>query len=159
MRILRLALALALASLPAACATVPQRVEKPVNLKEDAVLRIPFSVSWTGTHDLELQFPTTASESMRILKDHTLEKIVGTATLTSEGKSLKRELPSSWERPMRPPPSIGTVIVRFHAEANKPYVLSLRIRHLPSQLPRQAIAVVREVTPHFHPGHRVYVLQ
>jgi hypothetical protein len=141
-------------------ASVPPLIEIPVTISQGTSVRVPFSVTSSGTHDLELQYHTDADTYYRILDAKLLEKIAGTATLSCDGTTLKRELPTGWGRPWGPRAGrAGTVIVRFRAQTQKTYVCSLRITKLPSALPHHALLVVRYVTPHFHPGHRVYELQ
>jgi hypothetical protein len=141
-------------------AAVPPSIEIPVTIREGASVSVPFAVSSTGTHHLELQYRTDADQYFDIFKKKLLGKISGTLILSCEGKSLQRELPTGWIRPWGPRSGrVGTVIVRFRADTQKRYVCLLRMKHVPSGLPHEAFVVVRYVTPHFHPGHHVYELQ
>jgi len=141
-------------------ATAPPPIEIPITITQGTSVRVPFSVTSSGTHDLELQYHTDADTYYKIFYAKLLGKIAGTATLFCDGRTLKHELPTGWTRPWGPRAGrVSTVIVRFRAQTQKTYVCSLRITHLPLGLPHNALLVVRYVTPHFHPGNRVYELQ
>jgi hypothetical protein len=134
-------------------------IEIPIG-KAEGLIEVPFSIAAPGTYDIELEFPKSAAERLRILHDEILQRVAGTATLRCEGKVLKVDLPTGWVRVSGQPYNlIGEVIVRFRAEATKTYFLSLEIKHLPSALRAgKAIVIIRKVGPHFHPGHPVFVL-
>ena len=141
-------------------AAMPPPVEIPINITPGASVTVPFSISSSGTHDLELQYHTDADTYHKILRNRLLENISGTVTLSSEGKCLERVLPTGWGRPWGSGAGrAGTVIVRFRAEAHKRYLCMLHITHVPPGLPHEALLIVKYITPHFHPGHRVYELQ
>jgi hypothetical protein len=160
MRNLGVAMMLVIALSAADCASVSSPIEIPITVREDAAVTVPFSVTSTGTHDLELQYHVDGDRYFDILHKKLLDNIAGTVTVTCEGKSLQRELPTGWIRPWGPRAGrAGTVIVRFQAEAQKRYLCTLHVTHVPFGLPAEALLIVRYVTPHFHPGHRVYELQ
>ncbi len=122
---------IAIGGTSASCGSAPP-LEIPVQLKRGVAIKVPFSVSSTGAYDIELQFATSQAHRLEIGQVRTLEKLVGTAVISSRDKSLTRSLPGSLR-------SGGAVIARFWADANRPYTLSLRITHLPSELPSKAM--------------------
>ena len=67
-------------------AAMPPPVEIPINITPGASVTVPFSISSSGTHDLELQYHTDADTYHKILRNRLLENISGTVTLSSEGK-------------------------------------------------------------------------
>ena len=138
-------------------ASVPP-IEIPVTISQGTSVRVPFSVTQSGTYDLELQYRAGVEMYYnRILDRKVVEELAGTVTLSCDGTTLKRNLPTRWGRGN--PGRVTTVLVRFRAQTQKTYVCSLRITHLPVGVPHNALLVVRCVTPHFHPGHRVYELE
>jgi hypothetical protein len=139
-------------------AAAPPPIEIPVTIGQGTSIRVPFSVTQSGTYDLELQYRAGVEMHYNsILNQKLRRELAGTVTLSSDGKALKHDLPSGWGRAFLG--RVATVIVRFRAEAQKRYVCLLRMKHVPPGLSQQAFVVVRYVTPHFHPGNHVYELQ
>jgi hypothetical protein len=133
-------------------------LDTPVRLRQGVAVEVPFSVGVSGTYDIQLQYPKDSIAG--IFKGRPFDQLTGTATLRSGNEKLDWELPTGWDR-LSPYDStaFGMVLRRFHAYANTPYVLTLRIIHVPEQLKRQGVISVYPVGPHFHPGHHVYELQ
>ena len=133
-------------------------IESPVTISQGTSIRVPFSVPRSGTYDLMLQCRAGVERDYnRILDQKLVRELVGTVTLSCEGRTLKHNLPTGWSRAR--PGRVTTVIVRFRAQTQKTYVCSLRITHLPSGLPHKALLTLIYVFPDYHPGHRVYELQ
>src|SRR4029077_3812653 len=123
---------------------------------------VPFSVSSTDAYDIELRFATSGAERtevvpLRFLR--TLEKLVGTAVITSRDKSLSRSLPGSLRSGGAYSSLPRAVIARFWADANRPYTLSLRITHLPSELPSKPMVVLSRVAPRFYSARHIHILK
>jgi hypothetical protein len=59
-------------------------VEAPIRLEEGASTKVPFSVVERGNHDVEIQYPSDASEDV----DKGLYGISGKANLTSSGAGV-----------------------------------------------------------------------
>jgi hypothetical protein len=139
-------------------AAVPPPIEIPVTITQGTSVRVPFSVPRSGTYDLMLQYRARVETyDNRILNLKLRRELAGTATLSSDGKTLKHKLPTGWGSSFSG--RVATVIVRFRAQAQKTYVCSLRITHLPSGVPHKALLGLIYVTPNFHPGNHVYELQ
>ena len=139
-------------------AAISPPIEIPVTITQGTSIRVPFSVTHSGTYDLELQYRAGVEMHYNsILNQKLRRELAGTVTLSCDGKALKHDLPTGWGRAL--PGRVITVIVRFRADTQKRYVCLLRIKHVPAGLPHDAFVVVRYVAPHFHPGHHVYGLQ
>src|SRR5947207_7074440 len=139
-------------------AAVPPPIEIPVTITQGTPVRVPFSVPRSGTYDLMLQYPArveTYENSTLNLKLR--RELTGTVTLSCDGRTLKHKLPTGWGRAL--PGRVTTVIVRFRAQAQKTYVCSLRIIHVPFGVSHKALLGLIYVTPKFHPGHRIYELE
>ena len=135
--------------------------EIPIDINKGQLRSVLFSVTSKGPYDVELQFLKSAAERFAIVHGGVLSRIIGTATISCEDKTLRRTLPTGWIRGASDHSDfIGTVIVRFWAEPNRQYSLSLDINSVPDEL-KSTPAMIRilKVTPYFHPGHRVYTLQ
>jgi hypothetical protein len=155
-----LAIATVLFGLPwvAGDAAVPPPIEIPVTISQGTSVRVPFSVTQSGTYDLELHYRAGVVMYYNSILDRKLRReLVGTVTLSCDGRTLKHNLPTGWGRAF--PRRVTTVIVRFRADTQKRYVCLLRMKHVPPGLPHEVFVVVRYVTRHFHPGHHVYELQ
>ena len=158
MRTLLIALILNGALLPMGGASAPPLIEIPVTLIQGTSIRVPFSVTRSGTYDLMLQYRAgVETDDNRILNLKLRRELAGTVTLSCDGKTLKHKLPTGWGSSFSG--RVATVIVRFRAQAQKTYVCSLRITHLPSGVPHKALLGLIYVTPNFHPGNHVYELQ
>jgi hypothetical protein len=158
MRTLLIALILNGALLPTGGASAPPLIEIPVTISQGTSIRVPFSVTRSGTYDLMLQCCAGVETNYkRILDQKLVRELAGTVTLSCEGRTLKHKLPTGWGRGLAG--HVTTVIVRFRAQTQKTYVCSLRITHLPSGLPHKALLTLIYVFPKYHPGHRVYELQ
>jgi hypothetical protein len=119
-------------------ATAPPPIEIPVTITQGTSVRVPFSVPRSGTYDLMLQYRARVETyDNRILNLKLRRELAGTATLSSDGKTLKHKLPTGWGSSFSG--RVATVIVRFRAQAQKTYVCSLRITHLPSGVPHKAL--------------------
>ncbi len=139
-------------------AAVSLPIEIPVTIAQGTSVRVPFSVPRSGTYDLMLQYRAGVERDYnRILDQKLVRELVGTVTLSCEGRTLKHKLPTGWGSAL--PGRVTTVILRFRAQTQKTYVCSLRITHLPSGLPDKALLTLIYVAPNYHPGHRVYELQ
>jgi hypothetical protein len=139
-------------------AAAPPPIETPVTISHGTSVRVPFSVTQSGTYDLELQYRAgVETDYNRILDLKLRRELAGTVTLSCDGRTLKHNLPTGWGRAF--PGRVTTVLVRFRADTQKRYVCSLRMKHVPPGLPHEAFVVVRHVAPKFHPGHHVYELQ
>jgi hypothetical protein len=139
-------------------AAIPPPIEIPVTIGQGTSIRVPFSVTQSGTYDLELQCRAVVESYYNTLLNQKLRReLAGTVTLSCDGRTLKHNLPTGWGRTF--PGRVITVIVRFKAEAQRQYICLLRIKHVPPGVPRKAFVAVRYVTRHFHPGHRIYELQ
>ena len=139
-------------------AAIPPPIEIPVVITQGSSTRVSFSVTRSGTYDLMLQCRAGVERDYnRSLDQKLVRELVGTVTLSCEGRTLKHNLPTGWSRAR--PGRVTTVIVRFRAQTQKTYVCSLRITHLPSGLPHKALLTLIYVFPDYHPGHRVYELQ
>jgi len=139
------------------CAKSAQPVDTAVRLSEGNTVDVPFSVRASGTYDIQLQYPKDGI----YIHLHIFDQIAGAATLRAGAKTLSWQLPTGWCR-LSPYDSnaLGTVLVRFHAYAYMPYVLTLHIDHLPNPLEdRPGVVSVYKVGPLFHPGHHVYEVQ
>jgi len=158
MRTLLIALILNGVLLLAGWASATPPIEIPVVITQGSSTRVSFSVTRSGTYDLMLQCRAGVERDYnRILDQKLVRELVGTVTLSCEGRTLKHNLPTGWSRAR--PGRVTTVIVRFRAQTQKTYVCSLRITHLPSGLPHKALLTLIYVFPDYHPGHRVYELQ
>jgi hypothetical protein len=143
----------------ASSSEIPPPVDTPVRLREGRTVDVPFAVNLTGTYDIQLQYPKNAITERSMYSP--FQHLVGRATLRAGDKKLEWGLPTGWFR-ASPFDSIagGMVLVRFHAFAKTPYVLTLRVTHMPDELERAwGLVSVYKVGPHFHPGHHVYELQ
>jgi hypothetical protein len=139
-------------------ATVSPPIEIPVTITQGRSVRVPFSVPRSGTYDLMLQCRASVETDYNSILNRKLRReLVGTVTLSCDGRTLKHKLPTGWGSSF--PGRVATVIFRFRAQTQKTYVCSLRITHLPSGLPHKALLGLIYVTPNYHPGHRVYELQ
>ena len=139
-------------------AAIPPPIEIPVTISQGSSIRVPFSVTQSGTYDLEVQCRAAVETHYNsILNQKLRRELAGTVTLSCDGKALKHDLPSGWGRSL--PGRVITVLVRFRADTQKRYVCLLRLKHVPAGLPHDAFVVVRYVAPHFHPGNHVYDLQ
>ena len=133
-------------------------IESPVTISQGTSIRVPFSVTRSGTYDLMLQCRAGVERDYnRSLDQKLVRELVGTVTLSCEGRTLKHNLPTGWSRAR--PGRVTTVIVRFRAQTQKTYVCSLRITHLPFGVPHKALIGLIYVAPNFHPGHHVHELQ
>jgi hypothetical protein len=158
MRTLLIVLILNGALLLTGWASAPPPIEIPIVITQGSSVRVPFSVTRSGTYDLELQYHAGVEMYYNsILNRKLVRELAGTVTLSCEGKTLKHKLPTGWGRAF--PGHVATVIVRFRTQTQKKYVCSLRITHLPSGLPHEALLTLIYVAPNYHPGHRVYELQ
>jgi hypothetical protein len=158
MRTLLIALIFNGALLRTGWATLSPPIEIPVTITQGTSVRVPFSVPRSGTYDLMLQYRARVDTyDNRILNLKLRRELAGTVTLSCDGRTLKHKLPTGWGRAL--PGRVITVIARFRAKAQKTYVCSLRITHLPSGVPHKALLGLIYVTPYFHPGNRVYELQ
>src|SRR5437016_2370679 len=150
---------LAIAAQSASCSKIPPPVDTPVHLREGSAVDVPFSVSATGTYDVQLQYPK--DQIPQHFKHKPFDHLSGSATLRTGEKKLEWQLPTGWFR-FSPFDSAacGMVLVRFHAFAGTPYVLTLRVAGLPQELKNlQGVVSVYKVGPNFHPGNHVYELQ
>jgi hypothetical protein len=139
-------------------AAAPPPIETAVTISQGSLVRVPFSVTQSGTYDLELQCRAGVETYYNTVLNQKLRReLAGTVTLSCDGRTLKHNLPTGWGRTF--PGRVITVIVRFKAEAERQYICSLRIKHVPPGLPHEAFLVIRYVSPKFHPGHHVYELQ
>jgi hypothetical protein len=139
-------------------AAAPPPIEIPITITQGTSVRVPFSVTSSGTHELELQYRASVETDYNRILDRKLRReLAGTVTLSCDGRTLKHKLPTGWGSAL--PGRVTTVVVRFRAQTQKTYLCSLRTTHLPFGVPHDAFLVVRYVAPHYHPGHRVYELQ
>jgi hypothetical protein len=153
------AIPLAVAAFSVSCSEIPPPVDARVHLREGAAVDVPFSVTATGTYDVQLQYPK--DRIPQHFKHKPFDRLTGSATLRAGDKKLAWQLPTGWFR-LSPFDStaFGMVLVRFHAYASMSYVLTLHIGRLPEELKDlQGVVSVYKVSPHFHPGHHVYELQ
>jgi len=139
-------------------AAIPPQIEIPVTISQGSSIRVPFSVTQSGTYDLEIQCRAAVEMHYNsILNQKLRRELAGTVTLSCDGKALKHDLPSGLGSSL--PGRVITVLVRFRADTQKRYVCLLSLKHVPAGLPHDAFVVVRYVAPHFHPGNHVYELQ
>jgi hypothetical protein len=149
---------IAIGGMSASCGSAPP-LEIPVQLKQGVAITVPFSVSSTDAYDIELQFATSRAQRIEIVQVRTLEKLVGTAVISARGKSLSRSLPGTLRSGGADSGLPRIVIARFWADANRPYTLSLRITHLPSELPSKAMIVLSRVAPRFYSDRHIHMLK
>ena len=80
-------------------AAVPPPIEIPVTISQGTSIRVPFSVTQSGTYDLELQYRAGVEMHYNsILSQKLRRELAGTVTLSCDGKALKHDLPSGWGR-------------------------------------------------------------
>jgi hypothetical protein len=149
------AVSIAIGGMAASCASAPP-TGIPVQLKQGVAITVPFSVSSTGAYDIELQYATSRAQRIGV---RTVEKLGGTAVISSRGKSLSRSLPGTLRSGGADFGLPRNVIARFWADANRPYTLSLRITHLPPELPSKAMIVLSGVAPRFYSARHIHMLK
>jgi hypothetical protein len=149
---------IAIGGMSASCASGPP-IEIPVQLKQGVAITVPFSVSSTDAYDIELRFATSRAQRIEIVQVRTLEKLGGTAVISSRGKNLSRSLPGTLRSGGADSGLPRIVIARLWADANRPYTLSLRITHLPSELPSKAMIVLSRVAPRFYSDRHIHILK
>src|SRR5436190_19137950 len=80
-------------------AAVSPLVEIAVTISEGTSIRVPFSVTRSGTYDLMLQCRAgVETDYNRILDQKLVDELAGTVTLSCEGRTLKHKLPTGWGR-------------------------------------------------------------
>jgi hypothetical protein len=72
-------------------AAAPPPIEIPITITQGTSVRVPFSVTWSGTYDLELQYRAgVETDYNRSLDRKLVRELGGTVTLSSDGRILKR---------------------------------------------------------------------
>jgi hypothetical protein len=135
-----------------------QPIDMPVRLREGTTVDVPFSVTTTGTYDIQLQYPEDLVAGR--IEEKLYRELAGSATLRAGNKKLEWQLPTSWfSKSPFDHTAAGMVLRRFHAYANTPYVLRLQITRFPHEL-NGAQGVVSVYRIGFKPhSHEVYELQ
>ena len=78
-------------------AAIPPLIEIPVTISQGTSVRVPFSVTQSGTYDLELQYPAGVEMYYNSILDRKLRReLAGTVTLSCDARTLKHNLPTGW---------------------------------------------------------------
>jgi hypothetical protein len=117
----------------------------PIRIGGESSIKIPFSVSERGHHDVELQYLNEASDDL----ERDLYGLTGRATLLSGGTVLlETDLPVYHRR--YDGHSIALVLFSFETEPAKQYTLLLKINRIPPGLERAQATVKIEIDPHYY---------
>jgi len=93
-------------------AAAPPPIEAPVTISQGTLVRVPFSVTQSGTYDLELQYRAGVETYYNRILDLKLRReLAGAVMLPCDGRTLKHNLPTGWGRAL--PGRVTTVIIRF----------------------------------------------